>query len=827
MKNLTIKKYLSVFVMVTLPYLLMLNTIQAGDEDDERYKRALDLSKAEKYEKAIPLLQELRYETPGSIAYLSDYIQVLSLAGKDREVIGLADDVPINYVRAYVLEAVARSARNLGEYQQSKLFYQALVRRFPERVDAYVGLAFIYSDQSDTLGALDILFPQEKKHPDNTEVKFAIASVYERDNQLFEALKYYDNVLALNKKHRYAIKRRILVASKLGNPILAHSMAKLEDESMFSPDELAFIRWDEAAYWVRWGEAGNASQPSLRFDDSDKAIDVITKNIAYAQAEKLKDWEYKARFDLLIALRDRVYMEKVVVEAKKLLEEKVKLPLPSIIALADAYLYLEQPKLAEKYYLSALKKAPKSYPLRLSLFSAYLEGENYEESKETIEGLAKEQARRQVKKHHNPSTNKTRTVVSGNPNKTQAEAILAVSKAYFSDLGSAEREAKKLSDLAPHNTELRTNLGTVYSWRGWPRRAQEEYEIVSNIEPENVEVQIALARNYLELRNYQEAEKQALKVFESYPENKDAQKEHRRWGIHNSPEILIEIGGSKSKSKNNGAQINGSKGLEFDAYLFSSPLDYNFRAFAHYRWTKATFEDGSEQTHHQGVGVEYTRPSLKLTAEIQNNDYADNTVGLSVGGEYQFNDQWSASASLESFGSQTPLRALKNKIYAHSFSLSGTYRQHESREFGLAGSYLDFTDGNTRLDLNASYFQSWYSGPTFNFATYTSLFNSNNSKTNVPYFSPKNQRGAEVTFEGEWLSYQSYDTNFHQRLGLTVGRTWQQEFENNFVYSLAYDHRWKALDRFELLYGVSYGKYYYDGDEEFIWQYFMRLDWRF
>ena len=97
----------------------------------------------------------------------------------------------------------------------------------------------------------------------------------------------------------------------------------------------------------------------------------------------------------------------------------------------------------------------------------------------------------------------------------------------------------------------------------------------------------------------------------------------------------------------------------------------------------------------------------------------------------------------------------------------------------------------------------------------------------MPYFSPSQQLGAEITFDNDWLSYQYYDTSWHQRLLLTIGQSWQQHFDSDLIYTLAYEHRWKAFDRLELIYGSSYGKRFYDGDKEYSWQYFMRLDWRF
>jgi biofilm PGA synthesis protein PgaA len=820
-----LKNIFSIFAPISLLGWLILSTVQANETGQQRYQEALNFAKEKQYQKSLILFKTLRAEYPNNMTYLSDYVQILASSGKDKAVLRLADEVPLNKVRAYVIDAIAHSARNLKRYQKSQFLYETIIQRYPKRIESYLGLSFVYIDQGHTQAALNVLFPLNIKYPNHTEIIFTIAYAYEKSGQLFKALKYYNKVLALNNQHRYATKRRILTTSKLGAPALAKQMAKQVPNETFDNDEKAHLRWDTAAYWVRWGEIGNDANDRLRFNDTERAIEEISQNIAYAESTALKEatWHQKARFDLLLALRDRVYMQRVVDEAQTLFDENIVLPTPSLIAVGDAYLYLEQPDLAEKYYLQALANTAKSFPLRMSLFYTYLERENYDDSKAMIKQLVSEQARKHIKKYFNPITQKTKTLTAENPNKTQSESVLAISNAYFADMDQAEIRTKSLSDNAPHNQGLRSNLGTVYYWRGWPRRAQEEFEIGLSMEPKNVGLKIALARNFLELRQYRDAEKQVTKVYERYPENKHAQKQYHLWEVHDDPQFIVNVNGSESR----GAQQNGSRGLEMESYLYSAPIDYDFRVFGHYRWTKATFTEGKGETHHQGVGVEYTQPNYRLTAEIHNNIYAKNTVGVSLGGDYQFDDQWSISSLFESFSAQTPLRALKNNIYARSFNVTGTFRQHESRTLSLGATYLNFTDGNNRFGLNASYFQRWYTGPLYKFATHTNLSYGQNSKTNVPYYSPSHQLGAEITLENDWLTYQHYDTSWHQRLALTLGNSWQQGFNNDFIYSLAYEHRWKAMNRVELSYGASYGRRFYDGDKEYSWQYFMRLNWRF
>ena len=827
-----IKKYIQhiVFLLISVGLLCLSISGEAKvhPAEDVRYLQALKAAKNQDYESSINLLKQLVSEYPKNTTYLSDYVQVLASAGKDEAVMALLEQIPVNQVCAYVLEAVAGSARRLHKFKQSESLYHTLISRFPDRLDAYIELAVMLVDQNRSQEALSLILPLEKTYPTHTEILFTAGYIYEMGQpaDYFEALRYYDKVLVINSNHTAAIKRRILIAGKLGAPGLADSMAKKYSRGFFSADEMARIKWDEAAYWIRWGQYGDSVDNTKRFDDTDKAIKKIAQNIASVHTEKLdKNWEINARFDLIVALRDRVHMQEVIAESEKLLRENIKLSVGAMIALGDAYLYTRKPELAKQWYFSALKESPQSFPLRLSIFYAHIEAEDHNKAFKTIEKLAGEQALRNVRVYPGSDGAEPIIVTAENKNKTQSEAAFSMASAYLDDLATAEKKAKFLSDSAPHNQQLRGNLATVYSSRGWIRRAHEDYTIGLSVDPDDVDLKIDFAKNLLDLREYRQAEKQLTDLYKLYPESKHAQKQYELWGIHNKRELHVEVNGTTTS----GAQQFGNYAFGIDSHLYSSPIDYNFRAFLHNKWTKAKFIEGLGIANHEGVGVEYRRPNFMLTTEIHNTNYASSTnkIGFSMGGNYDFNDQWSVNSSFESVSTATPLRALKNNVYAQSIDIGAKYRQHESRELSVSGSYLNFSDGNQRHMASGSYMERWYSGSVYKFATDMSLFYTQNSKQDVIYFSPKQNLVSAVTFNNDWLTYRNYDTSWNQNLAFIVGQSWQESFGSNFIYSAQYQHRWQTSNRFELVYGSSYGRRYYDGDKALIWHHSLLLNWRF
>ncbi|MCK4494680.1 MAG: hypothetical protein KAU26_11525, partial [Methylococcales bacterium] len=208
---LIIKNLFFLSVHISLLGFLILNNAQAEMMAQERYQKALSYAKEKQYEQSLRLFKTLHTAYPQNVTYLSDYIQILATAGNDKEVLVLAKKVPTESVRAYVLDAMAHSARNLKHYKQSQLWYETTIRRYPQRIESYLGLAFLYVDQGFTQAALNVLLPLNNQHPNHTEIIFAIAYTYEMARKLFKALTYYDKVLALKTDHRYATKRKILV----------------------------------------------------------------------------------------------------------------------------------------------------------------------------------------------------------------------------------------------------------------------------------------------------------------------------------------------------------------------------------------------------------------------------------------------------------------------------------------------------------------------------------------------------------------------------------------------------------------------------------------
>ncbi|PCJ37605.1 MAG: poly-beta-1,6 N-acetyl-D-glucosamine export porin PgaA [Cellvibrionales bacterium] len=833
----------------------------ASNTDDSKHKHAILQAQNGHYSQALTTLKYLgnKHSKPNRFFY--DYISILGWAGEYPQITNHAKDLPLKQAPRYVLNTLAIAYRQQLHYARAENVYRVMGKRFPGFLDGKIGLGLVYVDQNKVNLAENVLLPLKKSHPDNVDLLNAIAYLHEVQSNLIASLSIYQRLLTINPNDPLILRKKILTLNSIGASHLANSMIK--DPSLFSKDELARIRTNMAAHQIRWAGIP-PEQEEDHFDEIEIAIHTLKKNIRDFRSEfgATSPFTLNAQFDLLVALRNRLRMNETISLYKELITANIKVPAYVQIAVCDAHLYLENPDKAEACYLDVKQAvSQENINLDLSLFYAYIENEKPDTAQAWIKQVAAKQPPyiwgKGVKPLRKP-----------NPKKTQSETIAALSIAYADNLQEAEQQIEALHQLAPYNTDLRKELANIDYWRGWPRKAQGEYDIGLTQEPKHLGLRMGQARNQLALKQYEEAEISIDSLFGLYPENKGIAVQNKLWGIHNMREFKTEVNISDSNSASNNLRKsdNGSRSLDISSYLYTRPINYNFRIYAHQHHSQAKFKGGDGRLNHIGGGFEYTAPTMFLMAEVHQNEYirqyqgAKNRLAYSINGRFTPSDHWSVSFSQESLSSQTPLAALYfDGTYAKSLSMGIQYRWHESRTAGLQHAYLDFSDGNKRHSLNGFWKEQWYSQYNYKFSTRVDLYSSTNLKadeinrnsddvTTTPYFNPEMDFSGSIALENEWLSWRRHEDSFYQRLILSTGfytqagyipsgskgeAPVQEALDNKLKYGtgntwgLQYEHRWTFNDRFELIYGAKRANKRYDLKDELSSSYYLLLDWRF
>ena len=830
------------------------------------HEDAVSLARQGQFSESLAILKNLYHKDPHNKQVFYDYLTVLNWAEKDAEAVSLIQHLDPSQVPSYVLQAAAKSARREGLFELAETLYRWGIKRFPEQLDFNLGLVLTLTDMGHYAEALGLLKSYQQRWPENRFYRLAQAYIAEKQGDYYQALKIVQEELARAPEFKgarnyqedllntfaaldqlrsqpkgemkqkedalfaslknyqdqmkqagntSALRGETLVMEKLGAADLAREKSE-KFSGNFNTSEMTRIRVEDGGLRVRWGELPPKSEKE-EFKETHLAIKQLEEILSSFNSTGASDrlLQLQTRFDLMVAWRDALQMEKVIHEYHLLQEEGwTVFPHYVLEALADAWLYFKKPEIARSIYQQILRNRPNDFNAKLGLFYASIECEDFKNANQMVEEL------RESQEPWDYSDGYTR----GTPNnkKFDADMLGGLNHYYRDELPEAEDFFTSFHELAPSNTDIIKELGVVYQSRGWPRLSNETFQLGLGLEPEHKGIQIALAQTYLDLREYQKAEELIKKLYLRYPNDVHVLKLWRLWEIHNMRELRLEAGYGQSDGSSEGDQD-----LFLEGVLFSRPMHENYRAFAGYRFGFGSFPEGDENFHRLGAGFEYRGPDLTGLAEATWNFADGGDPGLRLAAEWELNDYWSFPIELELFSRETPLRALKNGVNADAASLAFNYRASESREFSLLARFMNFSDGNFRSGVFTRFSQRLLTYPKYKLTAHLEVDGTSNTKDNTPYYNPEQDLTTTLTLDNLHRIWRRYDRSFSHRLMLSAGNYWQKDFGSNPIANACYEQIHEAAYRLEWVYGVCYGQSFFDGDAENRAYVYSRLGWKF
>ncbi len=120
-------------------------------------EQAVQIGRSGDYEAAIAILERLLEHDSGNAGALHDLLIILGWNEQDREVLHLADRLEPQTAPVDVLETLAKSSRNVGDFEQSVRWYKLAISNSPARLDGHLGLAMVYADMDRQEEALRTL----------------------------------------------------------------------------------------------------------------------------------------------------------------------------------------------------------------------------------------------------------------------------------------------------------------------------------------------------------------------------------------------------------------------------------------------------------------------------------------------------------------------------------------------------------------------------------------------------------------------------------------------------------------------------------------------
>ena len=478
---------------------------------------------------------------------------------------------------------------------------------------------------------------------------------------------------------------------------------------------------------------------------------------------------------------------------------------------ADSALQVRQPERAIALYRSYLTHSPDDFAANIGLFYALSDAGDLDAATTHIDAYAQ---RLPERRHRDGRYNGERL---------SADIAADQARSYAGQLNEASQRSEARLAASPFNAEARGAAASLALARGWPHRGEETLRRTLGSDPSNPSLYADLAETRLQLYDWSGAQAAFTASEGLDAENASVRRARESMSLHNGFELWMNSGYGRGGDSGG---FFGNSDWHVDSFLYSPPLAENWRGFAHNYTSRADFDGSTTNWTRSGVGVEWRHLDWRISGEV--NDGSDAKPGFLASARWKPDDHWSVYAGTESVTNQIPLRAVQAGISASRAEIGVDWRLNESRKLALATAVTHFTDDNRRNTLNASWFERWLSKPYWIFETTLGADASHNSADqSVAYFNPKSDRSLWLAATLENLAWRRYDYELRQRLALTSGSYWQENYGSGAIEAAEYSHHWQ-LGR-AVAFNYSFGRLLrpYDGAREARNFATMSLLWRF
>ncbi|WP_165795086.1 poly-beta-1,6 N-acetyl-D-glucosamine export porin PgaA [Solimicrobium silvestre] len=777
---------------------------------------------AEQLAPAIEQLRAWHLDDPQNSHLVYDLAVLLDRAGDYPAASAFAPQIIKNDAQVYALSAIAHATLKSGHFQEAEAAYQLLIAKTPDDINAHVGLVYAWMGQKRIQDALDyaqrILPSREEDYSvEQAPMLVALAELFEQRNDWVLAASSYQKVLQLTPDFRYAKRQLVFALSLAGIPYLANFYAK-RDLSIFTKEEQYQLEHADIALTIHFGEAQLSSDSARsRVNTTDIALNENAELIR--QPEQLT----KSKFDRIVALDDRGYMEEAVLIYQELMAAKIAIPLYVKFAVADAYAYLEQPDKARDLYLEELAELGAAdfgtlQKIQIPLIYAYCDTGQYREAESLAEQIVSNQAK--LAEH-----NKTGASTKSEDYLRALEVAVYVQKSE-DHLNLAEERLTTLHAQAPFNNDIRTSWASLLLARDHPHAALDEYSMMVLDVPSSLDANIGRGEILLSQNELSQAKNILPPLIDNYPENKVVLHYSRQLESYSQPFYRIET------TIGRGAAQGGADSVA-SAIIYSAPFNLEpnpeSNEFATDSWSSNRFRLFTQLSYAEGetvnnvnasrsrlsAGMDYRASDITAEASVNHtvNDNRNNGIALAM--SLTISDNWHTRAAVDTNIIDLPAAALNLGVTAKQETLEIDWSKNESRKAGGELSSTQFSDSNVRDFAHLWWQERWISEPVFKLDTVLGVSASTNSQMNLAYFNPPHDKELDLDIKGDWLTWRHYQRSFKQRFDFSVGQYSQSGFGSGATAGLRYEHEWAFENELAFTYGLGRNFHPYDGEREY------------
>ncbi|MGD8844698.1 MAG: tetratricopeptide repeat protein [Desulfobacteraceae bacterium] len=703
-----------------------------------------------------------------------------------------------------LLLLLARSLLHQGKLSAAKEICARILANSPDHIEARLYMALAFVRQGKTTAAEPLLAKVLERAPHHIEALFAKGELLERRKDYLQAYNVYRHIQSISPGHPGAWN---LAQRALMNLGVLSVVREREDASRgkIDPELYEMLLAEEAAVRVRWEEASKAMEKLER----NKRF--VTKRITPKSADDPMQTYYgtdlglRTHWDMSLALGLKKEMEQVVEHYEKSMEMELDIP-PWVLAdTADAYLYLERPHKALGLYRETLEKGwDPAGSTRMAVYHTLVELEQYKQAGEILEQLDQKDGPRIEQ----------RGIVQPNWRKVD----LALDRAWWflhqDRLAEANTYLADRLSTAPFHTGFRSALAQTYLWRGWPRRALEEFSIVHTLDPADVDAENGRCRALDENDRGKQARILARRLLLKYPKNKHVQATDRYFEVQDKRLLTVD---ALLTNEDPGARET------FLSVRLDQPIRPWRKIFAEYRWQEATDDELNTELSMGRAGLDWRLHRdwwLEGGVSVSPDD-GDGGVFGHLG--YDPNDQWSLNAYYDAYSVSVPAEAAARDIDGQQWQGRVRYRMSESFEMEGGACLLGMSDDNQRWSYDVTVDRALTTRAHWKTRLALEGYAMTNTKTDVPYFSPESLYSVYVVPTVEHTWHERYEQAFMHRISLGLGEQWQHNFASRPVWYVRYEHDHSFTQTFTLLFGTVYSHRNYDGEDTDAWDFYFTL----
>nr|WP_174505423.1 poly-beta-1,6 N-acetyl-D-glucosamine export porin PgaA [Acinetobacter sp. Marseille-Q1620] len=784
--------------------------LYATDTIDQLREKSVALIKAGQTNTALVELERLLNEYPNNQKLIADYV-VVSYANKNFKSsdIKYLEGINVESYPEYGQVSLVKALRDLKQIDLAKLWCDQFYKK-TKKQEWLVWIAVLEVESGNQLQAKNAL---SKVKIDQLSADYLSQASYSYRllNMPIEALN--TGALAVARKQNNDTEEQYVLA-------LISNGDYAKAEKILDKSQLLTLR-PELQHLVKLSEFSQRIQNAVQYysvmnyknrgnEDFIFLDQVIEEMSAYeTHLPQNKTLRQRFYYDYIYALDKRNHPRQAIAQITKTGLAVEQMPPYVREALANSYLKLKQPKMAEKYYKSLLNE--KNYPdmnVYSGLYYALLEQNKYQESNQLIIDLDK---RLPIYKYSNAKGVDRST----DDDRLEYIALVGLNYAYQNQLDKAEKYFQDLVKLAPNNVLYQNNLAQIQRWREKPETSEDTLAQWNGLEPVDRSTQINHMLNMQAMDHIAEWRKLNQQLLQSAPYDTGVLKSKKELADRNHASIQHQSTFSKSRSDHSGLldRLKGSRELESDTTV-NSPWFYdNYRAFVNHAYRKGNYELGKLDEQRLGIGLEWAADRKLAKATISQNVDGEH-LGLQLDWSHWLNDHWQYVLG---FNSQAaiPLQAVDRGYEGKSYNVALNWKENESRKAGIGYQFTDIDDGNDRQELAVYFRQQFFQRAKHTSSAMLSGYLSHNSNIPTQYFNPEHSQSFELTLEHDWMTWRNNNNqSFNQHFEVTAGNFWQKSYSSKPIYNLLYRHDWELSRTWRLNYGIGWGVHPYDGENE-------------